>query len=321
MKERVIQGLQQQAKTPSSLARRARDLVLFGGHNRVSLPDEGTIASIQSITLDDVKDFYAKYYSPSKASVVVVGNLPQQQVMKNLAFIGQWQGPEYSFEDYKAFPEYDTRNIFLVDSPSAVQSIVYVVQRALAYDATGDYFKARLMNFPLGGGFNSRINLNLREDKGITYGANSAFLGGKTLGWFEVSADVTADQTQVAINEMFAEIENYIEQGPTEDELKFMRNAFTLSDALEFETPTSKARFLRQLQNYNLSKDYRKEQVRIIQSITKDEIKALASRYLIDDKMQIIVVGDKASLLPQLQSLGMPIIELSVEANHKEALN
>ena len=321
MKERVIQGLQQQAKTPSSLARRARDLVLFGGHNRVSLPDEGTIASIQSITLDDVKDFYAKYYSPSKASVVVVGNLPQQQVMKNLAFIGQWQGPEYSFEDYKAFPEYDTRNIFLVDSPSAVQSIVYVVQRALAYDATGDYFKARLMNFPLGGGFNSRINLNLREDKGITYGANSAFLGGKTLGWFEVSADVTADQTQVAINEMFAEIENYIEQGPTDDELKFMRNAFTLSDALEFETPTSKARFLRQLQNYNLSKDYRKEQVRIIQSITKDEIKALASRYLIDDKMQIIVVGDKASLLPQLQSLGMPIIELSVEANHKEALN
>lgn len=147
------------------------------------------------------------------------------------------------------------------------------------------------------------------------------FLGGKTLGWFEVSADVTADQTQVAINEMFAEIENYIEQGPTDDELKFMRNAFTLSDALEFETPTSKARFLRQLQNYNLSKDYRKEQVRIIQSITKDEIKALASRYLIDDKMQIIVVGDKASLLPQLQSLGMPIIELSVEANHKEALN
>jgi len=141
------------------------------------------------------------------------------------------------------------------------------------------------------------------------------------LGWFEVSADVTADQTQVAINEMFAEIENYIEQGPTDDELNFMRNAFTLSDALEFETPTSKARFLRQLQNYNLSKDYRKEQVRIIQSITKDEIKALASRYLIDDKMQIIVVGDKASLLPQLQSLGMPIIELSVEANHKEALN
>ena len=141
------------------------------------------------------------------------------------------------------------------------------------------------------------------------------------MGWFEVSADVTADQTQVAINEMFAEIENYIEQVPTDDEPKFMRNAFTLSVALEFETPTSKARFLRQLQNYNLSKDYRKEQVRIIQSITKDEIKALASRYLIDDKMQIIVVGDKASLLPQLQSLGMPIIELSVEANHKEALN
>lgn len=321
MKERVLQGLQQQAKTPSSLARRARDLVLFGDDNRISKPDEGTIASIKNITLDDVKHFYQQYYSPAKASAVIVGNLPAQQVMTALQFLGQWQGNAYAFNDYQAFPQYQQNQVFLVDSPSAVQSVVYVVQRALPYDATGEYFKTRLMNFPLGGGFNSRINLNLREDKGITYGANSAFLGGKTIGWFEVSSDVTAAETAVGINEIFNEIATYVDTGPTEDELSFMRNAFTLSDALEFETPTSKARFLRQLQNFDLPKDYRSEQIRIIRDISQQEVHELAKKYLNQDAMQVIVVGDKATVLPQLKTLGMPIIELSVEDNSRETIH
>ena len=199
MKERVLQGLQQQAKTPSSLARRARDLVLDGADNRVSLPDEGTIETVQSITLDDVKQFYNQYYSPSKASVVVVGNMSSDAVVDALDFVAQWEGEAYTFEDYDAFPTYDKNQVFLVDSPSAVQSVVYIVKRSLPFDATGDYFKSRLVNFPLGGGFNSRINLNLREDKGITYGANSAFMGGKTLGWFEVGTDLTAANTAEGI--------------------------------------------------------------------------------------------------------------------------
>lgn len=321
MKERVLQGLQQQAKTPSSLARRARDLVLFGNENRISKPDEGTMASVRNISLEDVKQFYQQYYSPAKASVVIVGNLPSERAMNALGFVGTWQGNEYAFTDYQAFPQYQQNQIFLVDSPAAVQSVVYVVQRALPYDATGEYFKTRLMNFPLGGGFNSRINLNLREDKGITYGANSAFLGGKTVGWFEVSTDLTASETAVGIKEIFSEIETYVERGPTEDELRFMRNAFTLSDALEFETPTSKARFLRQLQNFDLPKDYRGEQIRIIRDISQQEVHKLARTYLSQNTMQVIVVGDKATVLPQLTSLDMPIIELSVEDNTRETLH
>ncbi|NDV91883.1 insulinase family protein [Alteromonas sp. 345S023] len=321
MKERVLQGLQQQAKTPSSLARRARDLILFGDENRISKPDEGTIASVRNISLEDVKQFYKQYYSPAKATAVIVGNLPSERAIKALTFIGEWQGKEYEFADYQAFPKYQQNQIFLVDSPAAVQSVVYVVQRALPYDATGEYFKTRLMNFPLGGGFNSRINLNLREDKGITYGANSAFLGGKTIGWFEVSTDLTASETAVGINEIFNEIANYVDHGPTEDELRFMRNAFTLSDALEFETPTSKARFLRQLQNFDLPKDYRSEQIRIIRDISKQEVHNLARQYLSQNTMQVIVVGDKATVLPQLTSLDMPIIELSVEENTRETVH
>lgn len=321
MKERVLQGLQQQAKTPSSLAQRARDLVLYGENNRVSLPDEGTFETIQAISLDDIKAFYSRYYSPAKASVVVVGNMAPSAVTQSLDFVEQWQGEDYVFVDYSEFPNYNENQVFLVDSPSAVQSVVYIVKRGLPFDATGDYFKSRLMNFPLGGGFNSRINLNLREDKGITYGANSAFMGGKTLGWFEVSTDLTAANTADGITEVFNEIQRYVNEGVTDEELSFMRNAFTLSDALEFETPTSKARFLRQLQSYGLEKDFRTKQVDIINSIDNAEINALASKYLDSEKLQIIVVGDKNTILPQLKSLNMPIIELSVDTNSREQIN
>ena len=321
MKERVVQGLQQQAKTPSSLARRARDLILFGEDNRVSLPDEGTLETVQSITLDDVKTFYKNYYSPDKASIVAVGNLSKKNMVETLDFIGQWQGNAYEFADYSDFPQYNQNQIFLIDSPEAVQSVVYIVDRSLPFDATGDHFKSRLMNFPLGGAFNSRINLNLREDKGFTYGANSGFVGGKTLGWFEVSTDLTAANTGEGIKEILGEIERYRSEGVEKAEIDFMRNAFTLSDALEFETPTSKARFLRQLLSYGLEKGYREAQLDIINNIDKESIDALAKQYLNLDKMQIIVVGDKAKILPQLNALSMPIIELSVEGNTREALN
>ena len=100
-----------------------------------------------------------------------------------------------------------------------------------------------------------------------------------------------------------------------------MRNAFTLSDALEFETPNSKARFLRQLQSYGLEKGYRTEQIEIINSISKDEINALAKQYLSTDALQVIVVGDKNAILEQLESLNMPIIELSVDTNSREQIN
>lgn len=317
LKERVLQGMQQQQKTPSVLAKRARDLVLFGKDNRVSYPDEGTLASIQSISLDDVKAFYQQYYSPAKASIVTVSDLSQSQVSRSLSFLSQWQGDDYDIEGYAPFPEYEKQNLFLVDKPGAVQSVVYVVKRSLKYDATGEYFRARLMNFPLGGAFNSRINLNLREDKGYTYGASSSFLGGKTLGWFEVSTDLTAANTADGINEIFSEINQYRENGMTGQELTFMRNAFTLSDALDYETPGSKARFLRQLQSFNLPDDYRTTQVEILRNIDTDTLQALAKKHLTTETMQVIVVGDKETLMPQLEALAIPVTEMTVTAQQE----
>ena len=321
MRERVLQGKQQESKTPDSIARRVRDIVLFGDDNRVALPSDGTLETISNITLDDVKAFYATYYSPAKASVVAVGNLSQDEMIDAIGFLNLWEGQDYEFDDYNPFPEYSEQQIFFVDSPGAVQSVVYMVDRSLPFDATGDHFKTRLMNFPLGGAFNSRINLNLREDKGITYGANSAFIGGKTLGWFEAASDITGGETALGINEMIGEIRSYRDNGVSEQEIEFMRNAYTLGDALDYETPTSKARFLRQLLSYNLPDNYRAEQIDIIQNITQAQLNALAKQYLNLESLQLIVVGDKATVMEQLESLEIPIFEFDLSTNEAQRLN
>jgi zinc protease len=312
LQQRLGQSLQQEVKNPSVLASRGVSKLLFGEHNRVSLPDEGTLQSMQNITLNDVKGFYQRYYSPSKGNLVVVGNVDKKIVEKKLEFLSQWQGPDYQIPPYGDFPEAQKRAIYLIDQPGAAQSVVRIIKPGLPYDATGKQFKSKLMNFALGGMFNSRINLNLREDKGYTYGASSRFIGGKTLGWFEASADLKQVNTADGLREFFKEIEVYQQQGMTQEELKLMRNAYTQSDALDYETPNSKARFLRHLLTYNLDKNYREEQNTIINNIGRDELNKLAAEALDLTTMQVVVVGDAKLISEQLKGLGWDIIPLQV---------
>ncbi len=315
LKERTLQSMQQQLKDPSYLADRAREQVLFGENNRVSLPDEGTIATVQNLTLSDIKAFYAKYWSPAKAKAIAVTDMSKSSLMQHFGFLNQWDGPEYTLSEPSQFPEYDKTNLFVIDNPGAVQSVVVITKKGPAFDATGEFFKSQLMNFPLGGAFNSRINLNLREDKGYTYGARSGFRGGKSLGWFEVSSDVIATNTIDAINEIINELNTYQSQGMNAEEMAFMRNAYTLSDALKYETPLNKVRFLRQLQAFDLDDDYPVQQIEIINNISLEELNKLAAKHLKMEDMQIIVVGDLATLETQLESLDYPVQPLKLMSN------
>ena len=312
LKQRSLQAMQQQLKNPNVLAGRTRSAILYGDQNRLSLPDSGTFSTLQNISLDDVKVFYDRFYNPAKANIVVVGDIDQVRVFSILAKLNDWQPKEYEIPAYLPFPDYQQASIFLVDKPGAVQSVIDFTKRSLPYDATGEFFKLRLMNFPLGGNFNSRINLNLREDKGYTYGANSYFSGGKTLGSFGAGGDFNAVNTLESIQEIFDEIEQYKQHGPDEDEMALMKNAFTQSDALKYETPGSKARFLRHLLVYGLNETYTEQQLAIINQISAQTMTALAREHLDVNEMQIIVVGDAESLRPQLESLGRPVIDFDV---------
>ncbi|XOV77373.1 MAG: M16 family metallopeptidase [Aestuariibacter sp.] len=315
LQQRSIQGLQQSLKNPEVLASHAVKQVLYGSQNRIALPDSGSLATLSNITLGDVKSFYQNFYNPYLASAIVVGEIAQNDVLEKLAFLREWQPNRYQIPDYNTFPAPSTDKVYLVDDEQSAQTIVKVVKRSLPYDALGEHFKTKLMNFPLGGHFNSRLNLNLREDKGYTYGARTNFLGGKTLGMFEFSSAVNKQHTVATLQEVLNELEQFRKYGISEAEMQLMRNAYTQGDALKFETPMKKAGFLRHLMIYQLDNSYADKQNAIINTISARELNQLAKEQLQLQDMEIILVGNKADLGEELAefaaSIDRELIELT----------
>ncbi|WP_028110556.1 M16 family metallopeptidase [Ferrimonas futtsuensis] len=311
VKVQQIQGLQHQANDPGWLANTAWSELLYGG-NSAGKPVGGTLESVQGLTLEQVQGFYKEQFRAGNASVVAVSDLDQPQLMAKLNWLGQWQGDASQWAPLTAMPQLAGPKVYLLDKPGAAQSVIKIGRRGMPFDALGDYFKSGLMNYPLGGAFNSRINLNLREDKGYTYGARSSFRGGPELGSFVAGASVRADATAASVKEFVDELQGFADKGMTEEELAFMRASVTQSDALSFETPGQKARFLGKLQRYDLPKDFVEQQGALIRSISRDELNRLAKDQLDLSQMIILVVGDKSSVEPSLKELGYDIVTLTL---------
>jgi len=175
------------------------------------------------------------------------------------------------------------------------------------------------MNYALGGGFNGRLNINLREDKGWTYGARSAFTTDKYSGEFEFSSGIKAGATDSALSEVMKELKNYSTTGITEDEITFMKSSLGQRDALSYETGFQKANFIGQILEYNLPADFVDQQNKILSGMTKAEIDALAKKWINPSKMNILLVGDKAKTEEGVKKLGYPIVELDADGKVKGA--
>lgn len=311
VKNQLIQALEQGSKDAHTLASRALKQVTYGTNNRVGLPDSGTIKTVSTIELSDIKNFYKQYFSPKKASLVIVGDVSKSEVLPKLDYLKSWQGSDYNIPAYSQFPKVEANKIYFVDLPDATQSVIKLSRRAMSYDATGEHFKATLMNYPLGSAFNSRINLNLREDKGYTYGASSYFTAGKTLGRFSAGASVKKEHTYDAMVEIEKELAHYQENGLTIEEVDFMRQAISQNEALSYETPAQKSGFLRQLLQFDLAENYGELQSDIIKNITIEQLNSIATKEL-SKSMQWIVVGDSQVIKSQLEKMNSEIIELQL---------
>jgi zinc protease len=309
LKQQQLQSLQHKLSDPNYLARKGFAALLFG-NSPLGVSEEGTVATVSALTLEDVKDFYAKEYRAGNASMIAVADMPKAQMLNKLQVFADWQGDRRALALLGDLPRLQGGNIYLLDKPGAAQSVITLGKRALPYDATGDYFKSYLMNYPLGGAFNSRINLNLREDKGYTYGASSSFNGGTEVGQFTVTASVRGDVTGLALAEIIKELKAFHGEGMTADELAFMRNSILQGEALEYETPYQKAGFMRTIQRYALPTDFTAHQAQIINQITTSELNTLAKMQLDVDEMVMLVVGDRVSIEAQLSSLGYPVTVL-----------
>jgi zinc protease len=315
LKDQTLQAIRQSKTQPAATAATVYQLLLFGKNNSFSYLNLGTEESVSTLTLDDVRAFYASHYSPKISSIVAVSDQTQETLVEKLSVFENWQGPDVAEVALKEFPDIGETKIYLVDKPGAAQSEIRIGKRSLNYDATGEYYRAYLMNFSLGGAFNSRINLNLREDKGYTYGARSGFSGSEDFGTFTAQAGVRSDATADSIVQFETEIQTYAESGISEPELTFTRKSIGQRDARSFETPGQKLRFLSQILVYDLEDDFVDEQNQILAAIGQEELNDLAREHLTMDDMIIVVVGDKATILPELRELGYEIVELDAEGN------
>ena len=311
LKSNAIQGALNNRKDAGYLASTAYRQLL-NADNIAAMPSSGNEKSLTNISLDDVKAFYQQQVKPFGGQLIAVSDLGQAELTKSLSILEDWEGKAVDLN--LSLPEGDGKMgvIYLVNKDDAAQSAIRIGKRSMTEDITGEYYKSSLMNFALGGAFNSRINLNLREDKGYTYGARSYFNGGKLSGYYTATAEVRADATDKSIAEFINEIKDYSERGITDDELMFMRNSINQKDALKYETPRAKLAFLAQILEHDLTPDFVRQRSEIVTNITKAEINALAKKHLAVDDMLMVVVGDAKTLRPQLKALGYKVLDYQI---------
>jgi zinc protease len=318
--KQIMESFKQMKSQPAFVASEVINKINYGPNNILSMNESGTEYTVKNLTLQDIQSYYDNYMTSKNTKVVIVGDVKQEEILPKLAFLNKLPSNKIAVPKVAATPlANDESKIYLVDIPKAAQTEFRVgYNTGLKYDATGEYYKAGLMNFALGGGFNGRLNINLREDKGWTYGARSSFSGDEYGGDFEFSSGIKADATDSALVEVVKELKDYAASGIKDDELAFMKNAIGQRDALRYETGFQKAGFIRNILDYNLPANYTDRQQQILKGMTKKDIDAMAKKWINPDKLNMLLVGDKAKIYPGLQKLGYKIVELDVDGKPLE---
>lgn len=310
-KKQYKEGVMNESKSANATAEKLFSYSLYGNTVMGLSP---TVKSINSIELEDVKDYYNKYYSPSVSNLVIVGDIDEKEVMAKLDFLNKWEAKAVEIQPIIEPVTPTEPRFFISHKNLAPSSVITMGYPSLKFDATGDYYKNRIANFVFGGAFNSRLNLNLREDKGYTYGIRSGFFGGKYTGVFQISSSVKRISTALSLAEIIKEFNKYEKEGITDAELEYTKSALLNTEAISYENPFQKASFLSTIQRYNLDKDYTVKQNQILKNMTKDELNQQIKKYFNSNQLTTVVVGDKWIIESLLD-------KASKESNNKEVLN
>ncbi|MCK4466053.1 MAG: insulinase family protein, partial [Bacteroidales bacterium] len=299
----IINSIKQRKANPNFLASNAFNKILYGENHILAYNVSGNEESVESITIEDLKDYYSKYFSPAVARFHIAGSISKADVMKSLEELnGLWKSKEVEIPEFEVPPTPENSKIYFVDVPGAKQSVIRIGYLALAH-TDDDYHPATVMNYKLGGSFSGVVNMILREEKGFTYGARSGFSGSKLVGPFSASSSVRSNATLESV-EIFKESMEKYREGITQEDLEFTKNALIKSNARRFETLGALLGMLRAKSAYDLPDDYIKKEEDIVKNMTFEEHKALAQKYIIPDKMIYVVVGDAETQLEPLKKIG-----------------
>jgi len=256
--------------------------------------------TIKNYKLDDVKSYYNDNYGAARTHLYVVGQFDAAKVKSTIEkLFGGWKkGPDAIRNVPTAQVK---RSLTVIDRPNAPQSTIYLGMPAVS-PSDADWIKFTVLNSLLGGSFGSRITSNIRENKGYTYSPNSTVFNRYKTGYWYEAADVTTQFTGASIKEILYEINRLRTEPPTEDELQGIKNYMTGIYVLQNSTRTGVIGQLESM-NYNeLDKSYIDSYIQKVSAVTPKDIQAAAQKYLTEDKMTIVVVGDKSKITEQLKA-------------------
>ena len=266
----------------------------------------GTEESIKSITNKDLKQFYETYFHPNNATLIVVGDVTADKILPVLEkALKNWEKQEVPTVDIPLLNRIEGNQVYLIDKPGAAQSVIVTGHFGLLRNSP-DYYKVQVMNTILGGKFTSRLNMNLREDKGYTYGAGSFFMYLKGLGPFLAYTQVHTQYTKETLVEMLKEYHGIAGEIPiTDEELSETKKYITLRYPGEFETISQIASKLGQIVTYDLPKDYFNQYAQVIEKVNADDVADVAKKYIHPDNMLFVIVGDVEKIEPGVQELNL----------------
>ena len=309
VRSELLTGIVQEKDEPFALASRVLSAALYGPRHTYGYPDSGTTESLKAISRDDLEHFWKQNYFPDDAALVVTGNI-KLAVLKPLLEkqFGAWKAGRPA-PPALSTPETTDAKLILVDRPGAPQTTLICFSMGLAR-STPDYAPVEVMNTDLGGLFSSRINMNLREAHGYTYGAFSFFRFHRAPGPFIAGADVRTDATAPATTELFNELKRMRETQMTPAELLLSKDSIARSLPGRFERGTAAAATFAELFTYDLPLDYFSTLPERINAVTIEQAQAMAQKYILPDKMIILAVGDRAKIEEDMKKLNLGKMEL-----------
>jgi zinc protease len=303
-RNRRLAVVRQQRDDASTIASVVYASILYGRNHPYGHPAIGDEDSLREIKATDVRGFYETFYRPNNATLIVVGDVKSTTLLPQLerAFAG-WQRADVPTIDIPNAQGREQAGLYIVDRPGSAQSVINIGQVGVAR-STPDYFPLLVLNTMLGGQFVSRVNLNLREDKGYTYGARTAFDYRRGAGPFVASAGVFTNVTKQSVSEFMKELRGVRGEIPiSEKELEFSKQAIIRGYPRGFETPGQIANRLSDVVLYGLPDAYFNNYIQSVRAVTLADVQRVANRYLDPSKMAILVVGDRKVIEPGLRSL------------------
>ena len=310
LRQQRLTTLLQARDDAATIAAQTFARVLYGEAHRYGTGMMGTAQTIKAFTSADLRARYAATFRPNNSVLIAVGDITPNTVMPQLeAAFGGWRvAGAAAAPRLPPYPDRAVREIYLVDKPGAPQTQIRIGSVGVAR-STPDYFPLQVMNTILGGSFASRLNMNLREKHGYTYGASSAFDMRAAAGPFQAAAGVQTDKTSESLKEFFNELNGILQAAPA-DELARAKNYVALRFPSGFESTADISRRLEEAAIYQLPDDYFARYIQSIQAVGAADVQRVARKYVLPDKTAVVVVGDRKVIEPVIRALNLGSIKV-----------